>query len=478
MTIHNQLISDTASLDLSALITTYGAPHYHTKRNPVGVLNEVFWAHYFATFNEIVYENLETQFYQYIEQQSGIFHPFSDHLLRQQISNDILAAANTWPGYDALAQLRNSRHIAGVVSHLKGVVQKEGAFNVHHNYIHLPNGVLLLDSDKPKLVGFDPKYISRNSIPIEYRCGVTCPKFLAGLLAPLSDEDRKLLQKLFGMYLCGNNFLQVFAILQGASESGKSQLAIVARELIGQHNCAELRVAHLDDRFELGRYIGKILLIGADVAGDFLSHASAFRIKGMVGGDLLAAERKHSNLLFYMAGIFNILITCNSRLTIKLDSDRGAWKRRLLIIPYDQRKHAKNIPNFGHYLVETEGSGILNWALEGLIELNEEVQTHGGLILTKDQKNRTDALLNESEGIRHFVANRIKADPVADLTTNEIIEAYAVFCADPDRGWYPNQRQVERQLPDIMLEFFKTTSNSNLVRNNKRTRGYRNVTFI
>lgn len=275
MTIHNQLLSDTTNLDLTALIATYGPPHYCTKRNPVGTLNEVFWAHYFAMFNEILYENLEIQFYQYIEQQAGIFHPFSEHLLRQQISNDILYAANNWPGYPALAQLRNSRHIAGVLSHLKGIVQKGGAFNCQRNYIHLPNGVLLLDGERPKLVGFNPKYISRNSIPIEYKPGATCPKFESELLAPLTLDDRNLLQKLFGMYLCGNNFLQVFAILQGAAESGKSQLAIVARELIGQHNCAELRVAHLDDRFELGRYLGKILLTRLyPITSDRVSHGS------------------------------------------------------------------------------------------------------------------------------------------------------------------------------------------------------------
>src|SRR6516162_4218953 len=129
MTIQNQLLSDTSNLNLAGLIAAYGPPHYTTKRNPVGVLNEVFWANYFATLNEILYENLEGDFYRYIEKQHGIFHRFSEHLLKQQISSDILYAANNWPGYLPLAQLRNSKHIAGVLSHLKGVLEKEGAFN-------------------------------------------------------------------------------------------------------------------------------------------------------------------------------------------------------------------------------------------------------------------------------------------------------------------------------------------------------------
>jgi hypothetical protein len=109
---------------------------------------------------------------------------------------------------------------------------------------------------------------------------------------------------------------------------------------------------------------------------------------------------------------------------------------------------------------------------------NAEVAKHGTLLLTPTQKGRTDALLDESEGVRHFVKSHIKPDPDGDLTTDEIIEKYAIYCAAPDRGWFINRRQVERELPNIMLEFFHTTSNGNIVRNGKRARGYRNVTFV
>jgi len=474
MSIQNQFFTDLQNFDLCRHVQDYGPPHYPTKRNPVGILNERFWAALLAVYNEILYENREGEFYKYFPP-IGIYRLLSEHLLRQQLNQDIWGAAQSWPGYGALAQLCNTRHLVGVISQAKGLLQKEAAFDQQRNYVHVRNGVIDFSSGTPTLIGFDPKLISRNSIPIDYLPGAGCPNFKSKLLAPLIKDDAIALQKIFGMYLAGVNFLQVIAILQGVAESGKSQLAIVARELIGEHNCAELRVAHLDDRFELARFLGKILLVGADVAGDFLSKPGAFRLKGMTGGDLLACERKFSNTLFYIAGMFNVLITC-SRLTVKIDGDRGAWARRLLIFPYDQRKHAKNIPNFGHYLVETEGSGILNWALEGLLALKDEAAKHGTLLLTSEQKKRTTALLDESEGVRLFVRDHIKADPNDDLTTDEIIEKYAVYCAQPDRGWYPNRRQVERELPNIMLQFFKTVPNGNIVRNGKRARGYRNVT--
>jgi putative DNA primase/helicase len=476
MTIQNKLYTDLSNLDLEAYIKEYGPPHYPTKRDPAGRLNERFWATLFAVHNEILFENREGEFYKYAPP-IGIYERLTQHLIMQQIANDIWTASQNWPGYTALGQLCNARHISGVLAHGKGLLQKEGVFDRRRDYIHTLNGVIDLSSGTPKLVGFDPKLISRNSIQVIYDRKATCPKFTNELLAPLSADDKLLIQKLFGMYLAGNNFLQKIVILQGAAETGKSQLAIVARELIGEFNCAELRVAHLDDRFELGRFLGKLLLIGADVSGDFLSNSAAFRLKSITGGDMLAGERKHSNSLFYMAGIFNVLITCNSRLVVKIDGDRGAWARRILIFPFDERLHIKSIPNFGHHLVQTEGSGIFNWGLDGLLMLNDEVAKHGTVVLTDEQKQRIDSLLDESEGVRHFIKTNVASHPTDDLTTDEIIEHYAVYCADPDRGWYPNRRQVERELPNIMLQLFQTAPNSNIVRNGKRARGYRNVTF-
>ena len=194
MTIHNQLLSDTMTLDLSALIKKYGAPHFPTKRNPVGTLNEVFWSAFFATLNEILYENREGEFYGY---GGKIYDPTSEHLLRQQLTNDILRASQEWLGYLALSQLCNARHLGGVLTHLKGMTQMEGVFSWPREYIHVANGVIELNGASPKLVGFDPKFYSRNLIPIDYKPGAKCPKFIEQLLKPLPADDVPVLQKLF-----------------------------------------------------------------------------------------------------------------------------------------------------------------------------------------------------------------------------------------------------------------------------------------
>ena len=94
--IHNQLVrSDTTSLDLRALIQKYGPPHFTTKSNPVGTLNEVFWSAFFATLNEIIYENREGEFYKFNDR---IYGTVSPHVLMDQLTNDVLRFAKEQQG--------------------------------------------------------------------------------------------------------------------------------------------------------------------------------------------------------------------------------------------------------------------------------------------------------------------------------------------------------------------------------------------
>ena len=87
---------------------------------------------------------------------------------------------------------------------------------------------------------------------------------------------------------------------------------------------------HLNDRFELFRYLKKNLLVGVDVPGQFLSEKGAYVIKGLVGGDWFDAEQKCGTGSFPFQGNFCILITSNSRLQVRLDGDTGERSAQLV----------------------------------------------------------------------------------------------------------------------------------------------------
>ena len=145
---------------LESLVKKYGAPHFPTMRNPVGTLNERFWAAFFATLNEVIYENREDDFYKY----GGkiYFRPASiccagssrTTFNGQPESGRVIALC---------PQLCNSRHLGGVLYHLKSFVQKEGVFSKPREYIHVENGVIKLYGSSPELTG-----LIRNFIPQPY----------------------------------------------------------------------------------------------------------------------------------------------------------------------------------------------------------------------------------------------------------------------------------------------------------------------
>ena len=472
MTIYNRLYTDLQCFDLGSHIRKYGPPHYSTERNPVGQLNEDFWAALEAEFNHILFENRENEFYKY---NSRIYERFSVHLLLQQISNDILAASENWQGYDPLAQLRNAKHISGVVTHFKGYVQKEEAFDNKAGLIHVANGVLKIAGDDIKLLPFSPQLISRNLIPIAYDPKAKCPRFKNELLGLLDKDDRLLLQKFLGLYLLGRNIIQKMLILHGIGETGKSTFSEVARKLIGPENCAELRTNLLHERFEIGSYVGKHLLIGADVASNFLNSKGAYRLKAIMGGDLLDAERKGVNHRFQLPGNFNVLVTANNRQTARIEQDRSAWQRRLAIVEYERPRTAKVIPEFADLLMHTEGSGILSEGLEGLLKLQGDIKSYGTLQLSQRQKERVESLLNESDALRLFLQATVESAGGQNLTSTEIVQKFAGFCSS--RGWNMKTRKTEEQLPDLMMELFQVARSNNIERGETKLRGYRGVKF-
>jgi putative DNA primase/helicase len=86
-----------------------------------------------------------------------------------------------------------------------------------------------------------------------------------------------------GALLLGGNPAQRVFILTGTAGAGKSTLMKIFERIVGINNVYELRTALLHERFEQSRFIGKSLLTGKDVPGDFLQKQGAYVIKKLVG---------------------------------------------------------------------------------------------------------------------------------------------------------------------------------------------------
>jgi P4 family phage/plasmid primase-like protien len=386
-----------------------------------------------------VFMPIEQKFYTYTPS-DGIYNHQRDADLITLFSKLLLECARESGGFvdtRSLAfRLRSSSKLAGVLKKAQGLLAVPDDFfsTGLTEFIPCANGMLRL-SDMT-LLPFGPSYRRRNKLAVPFEPSAKCPLFLETLMYPALDrEELDLVQRWCGLALIGQNLAQRFIILSGTAGGGKGTFIEVLVGIIGQNNVASMRTQLLTERFEIGRLLGKTLLYGADVPETFLNHRGASVLKSLTGGDPIALEFKRSNETPVIEGRFNAIVTCNSRLTVHLEGDADAWRRRLVIVDYHYPKPARVIVDLSRQILNSEGSGVLNWMLEGL----QKIRADGWqLHLTAGQRKLVDDLLLESESHLIFGREALFLCGGQELTMEDCYDAYLHFCGA--RGWMALER--------------------------------------
>ena len=464
---------------LQNLVNFEGMPTQSTERS--FILNQSFFAGLYPLQHKTLFESNEDKFYSYTED-SGLWKTSSIHTIKNQLSIDFSEFFRTTEpnDYNRYLTRRSDSFFNSVAGLMKGKIECNGMFvkDAFRPFIHCLNGVLdLSDVNNITIKSFAPDWYSRNMLPIKFDESATCPRFINELLKPQnSDEEIDLIQKWGGSVILGGNPSQNLMLLTGAAGGGKGCFSELMEKLCGLENTAQLRTSLLNERFEIRNFIGKTLLLGKDVSGDFLMTKGAEVIKCLCGHDYLDAESKSKNETTKIRGDFGILINCNSRLRVRLDGDIDAWRRRLLIIEYNNPPISKPIINFSNVLFESEGAGILNFFIQGAIRLVNELKQFGRIQKTESQQKRIDRLLEESNSALHFVQNRIMIGD-GDISTEECNEAYAKHCEI--MGWKPLPIMTfDKCLPDLILNEFGLVKAHDISRNGKSRNGYRNLKIL
>lgn len=458
------------------LIAEYGEPVAIGDKGGI-TLNEMLFAAKFAEDQDVIFSPEENRFYAY-DATTGLWSHLTEGGLRLKIHRDVFAAAKS-EGVDAEVAFKlNNRNLVALTNLIEGHCERRDAFSTSHGLIHVRNGMLDLSTGKAELLPFAPDYYSRNQIPFDYNPTATCPRFINELLKPaLPDEDIDLLQRWAGSVLLGGNRAQRFLIIHGLAGGGKSTLIWVVESIIGPRNIATLRPTLIgESRFELSRFAGKCLLVGKDVRSDFLSDKAVSFLKSLTGGDRMTAELKGSNEVLPVTGNFALVVTANALPKLTLDNDADAWRRRLLVVPFNGKKPATPIANFADVLVREEGEGILAWMVEGAIKHLAELNTRGSFILTPTQQARIDGMLAESNSVEEFVKANVVPSKIHDLTGDELLTAYEKYCQKQD--WTRVSDQAFRtKVKQVMSEKFGLTQSHDLIRYEQVVRGWRGVTL-
>ncbi|MDR3405871.1 MAG: phage/plasmid primase, P4 family [Chthoniobacter sp.] len=454
------------------LVQSFGEP-FRVGGNGGVTLNQNFFAKKYVQEHDFVYDQGQGGFYEY-GATTGVWAPRSEDALKREIFQDIsrFAQAQDEDVQQPIICKANNKFLTDVIALLRGHAEQRAFFESAAQLLHVANG-MIIPYGAPRLFQFQPAARSRNQCAVDYVQGAGCPQFHAFVNAILSHEDVNLLQKMFGYLLLPGNRIQKIFLLTGVSGSGKSTLVTLLENLVGVSNVGQLRTAHLGGRFEIAGFLGKSMLVGADAPADFLQDKSAYLLKSLVGDDAHDAELKNANERLRLRGKFNVVIASNYVLRIGAAEDASAWGRRLVCLHFYHPFPGQRIPKYADKLFREEGSGILNWALEGLQKVAREINKTGDFVLTEEQKERIDRAVHLRDPLRDFLHAHVERGP-GNLSTQELVAGYLETRAQQDRLPEPPPT-VAKGVTGVMWELFQTGKSHNIKREDTEVRGFRGV---
>ena len=420
----------------------------------------------------------EEKFYTYLPG-DGVFIYQRDPVLLARMSRLLLECARACrEGCETKTlefRFRDAANLSGVLKKARGLLEVPHSYFASDltKFIPCANGMLRLE-DKT-LLPFSATYRRRNKLAVPFDVTAKCPLFFDTLMREALDVDElDLLQRWCGLALIGENLAQKILILTGTAGGGKGTFIRVLNGIIGDINLASLRTQLLGERFELGRFLGKTLLYGADVPENFLNQRGASVLKSLTGYDPATLEFKNSNESPSIICKFNIIVTCNSRLTVHLEGDTDAWRRRLAIIEYRKPKPKKVISDLDKRILTNEASGVLNWMLDGLDKLRAD---DWQLNLTGQQQRSVDNLLLESEGHEVFARECLVKNADGQLTVPDSFAAYVEFCNQ--HGWTAmTKNKFGALIGDVVVRQFGITQSHDIPdTSGKMQRGWRGLKF-
>jgi putative DNA primase/helicase len=228
----------------------------------------------------------------------------------------------------------------------------------------------LLELPTRRLLPHDPRYFNQTAVPFDYEPRTaSVDRWLAFLdeLWPEDEASIAVLQEFFGYVISGRLDLHKILLLVGPTRAGKGVIARMLGALIGRRNVAGPTLSSLSFDFGLAPLIGKPLAVISDARLDSKRDTSVVveRLLAISGEDTITVNRKYRE---QWTGKLPTRFLVISNELPRLGDASAAIANRFVVLLL-QRSWLGHEDHQLERRLETELSGILNWALMGLDRL-------------------------------------------------------------------------------------------------------------
>lgn len=273
----------------------------------------------------------------------------------------------------------NRNIVSGIVDALKAVANQSSNLTMpcwldrsdNKDIIAFDNG--LFDVETRQMSKHTPTWFSVNCLPHEHDHVADCPEWKRFLSQVLDEDDERIktLQQWFGYNLIDDISQHKFVLLYGPPRSGKGTILDVLSAMLGEHNVAHTPLSELGSEFGLEPLVGKMaVLIDEGHLGRFSNGSRIVeRIKSVVGGSNQMISRKN------ISNLPNVKLSVRFTMAMneipRLADSSTALATRMIVIPVLNSYVGKEDLTLSKRLL-TEMSGITNWALDGLVSLQNQ----------------------------------------------------------------------------------------------------------
>ncbi|MEU7817071.1 phage/plasmid primase, P4 family [Pseudonocardia sp. NPDC049154] len=293
----------------------------------------------------------------------------------------------------------------------------------------------LVDVDTQEIRPLTPDYFGTVGIPLEFNPEVGQPtewlKFLRTLWKPVDGKDAdeiRALQQWFGYVLSGRLDLQKMLLLVGPPRSGKSTIARILRDLIGEANTSAPTLALLAQNFGLETTIGKTLAIVGDARLQSQGQETVVeRLLSISGQDTLTLDRKNRTA---WTGVMQARIMMLSNELPRFGDASAAIASRFIILRLEESFLGREDTGLEDRL-RAEFPAILKWALDGLADLNAKKRITEPAAHVEAMQELYDLVSPISAFIRDVCDTD---DPDGTVLFDDLYRHYVRWAKDNGRG--------------------------------------------
>jgi len=314
--------------------------------------------------------------------------------------------------------------------------------------LSMTNGLLVLRQDgQAELLKHIPDYFTFVQLPYDYDSDAECPRwhaFLRDVMLKRADYIL-LLQQWLGYLLRPDLRLQKFLLCVGEGANGKTVFSEVVQSLVGIENCSQVPIARFDNPFALIGTLGKMLNVTTEGVG-LIEELAETTLKSFTSGDRMTFERKFRDAVSD-APTAKVMVATNDLPRFN-DKSQAIW-RRILLVPFDKTiAEDKQIEILAEEL-KRELPGILNWAIEGLQNLNAA----GRFTMPADSKAMLEEYRRDANPARAYLLENYQPSNNDEYVGCETLyNDYKSYC--DSKGYRPLSdrtfgKEVHRAFPDV-----------------------------